>query len=300
MIAGLAGSLPEGTVLLNPGSLRAAADFVVHDGRDGPPELRRTPATLDALLLRIESLSDGAVVYVKSNLQEGFFKHAMPRLRAGIVLITAEGDWASPGPHRRYLDDTHIIRWFGQNCDLAEPHAKFEPIPLGFAEPHWPHGDPAAMLRVHRRMLALIDKPVAAHASFHLNLSHPHRATVWATLQDRPGIIFEPRRIPPELLWIRHVGYAFAISPRGAGRDCHRTWEALLLRTVPIVESSCLDPIYEGFPVVRVDDWRSVTPDAMRQWQVRFADAFTPEMFERLTARHWFGRIRAAAGSSPP
>jgi hypothetical protein len=98
------------------------------------------------------------------------------------------------------------------------------------------------MLRVHRRMPPVADKPLKALASFHLKMSHPDRYWVWAKLRSNLEIAFEPRRIPPELLWIRHVKYAFEICPRGNGLDCHRTCEALLLRTIPIVRSSTLDP----------------------------------------------------------
>ena len=109
------------------------------------------------------------------------------------------------------------------------------------------------------------------------------------------GVVFEPRRLQPEALWDRHAEFAFAISPRGAGLDCHRTWEALLLRTIPIVKHSTLVPAYEGFPVAMVRDWAEVTSDAMVAWRAALADRFTPEMFQRLTAAHWTARILEAS-----
>ena len=45
------------------------------------------------------------------------------------------------------------------------------------------------------------------------------------------------------------------MSPQGNGLDCHRTWEALILKTIPIVRTSSLDPLYEGLPVVVVHEW---------------------------------------------
>jgi hypothetical protein len=120
------------------------------------------------------------------------------------------------------------------------------------------------MVRVHRRMLPVTDKPLKAHASFHLNLSHPDRYGVWQKLRRNANVVFEPRRIPPELLWIHHVCYAFEICPRGNGLDCHRTWEALLLRSIPIVRTSTLDPLYEGFPVVIISTGKRSHP---RPWR---------------------------------
>jgi hypothetical protein len=187
------------------------------------------------------------------------------------------------------------MRWFGQNCDLAVSHSKFVPLPLGFAEPHWPHGDQRAMLRVHRHMPDVAEKPLKAYASFHLTLSHPERHRVWQQISSLPYFAFEPRRIPPELLWIRHANFAFEVCPRGAGLDSHRIYEALLLRTIPIVRTSRLDPLFEDFPVVVVADWREVTEEAMKCWRKEFAGCFTAAMFERLTGSYWLARIRAKA-----
>jgi hypothetical protein len=99
----------------------------------------------------------------------------------------------------------------------------------------------------------------------------------------------------PEALWDRHADYAFAVSPRGAGLDCHRTWEALVLRTIPIVKHSTLLPVYGGFPVAVVRDWTEVTPKAMAAWRAALSDRFTACMFRRLTAAHWTARILEAA-----
>jgi len=289
--------LPADAVLLNPASLWAISDFVVHDGRDAPPEFRFNPPTVSRLLARIETVRDGDIVCVKSNLCRAFFAIAFPRLRARIVLLTVEGDWGTPGPHLPQLEDDRIIRWFGQNCDLMGPHPKFAPMPLGIAAPHWPHGDQRALLRVHRDM-ARAGQKLEAHASFHLTLSHPERSEVWSRLERRAGLAFEPQRLPPEKLWARLADYAFTVSPRGAGLDCHRTWEALALRSIPIVKRSTLDPVFEGFPVVKVDDWGDVTLAAMAEWRAALADKFTADMFQRLTAPHWTALILAAGASA--
>ena len=288
--------LDAGAVLHNYGDLRAVCDFVVDDGAGVPNHVVREPRPIDAFAREPDRVRDGAVVCVKTNMVDGFFAAAFPRLRTRIVLVTVGSDWSTPGRHAPRLADRRIIRWFGQNCDLPKPHPKFEPIPLGFAEPHWPHGDQAALLRVHRRMPATADKPLKAYATFHLTSSHPERHHVWQQIRDLPDVVLEPRRVPPELVWIRHAGYAFEICPRGAGPDSHRIWEALLLRTLPIVQSSRLDSLFVGLPVVQIEDWREVTREAMAHWRAELADRFTAEMFERLTAAYWISRIAEAAG----
>jgi hypothetical protein len=292
--------LDDSVVLKNQQNLFEACDFLIHDGTGGVAlELQRHPQLLDAFLNQIDAVPDDAVIFVNASMMKGFFEATFPRLNIRFVLVTAGVDCSTPGPYCCHLDDERIIRWFGSNCDLATPHSKFETVPLGFADWHWPHGDQAAMLRVHRRMPPIADKPLKAHASFHLNLSHCDRYEVWQTLRRNPNVVFEPRRIPPELLWIHHAGYAFEVAPRGNGLDCHRTWEALLLRTIPIVRSSTLDPLYEGFPVVIIRDWEEITAEAMGLWRHRYAGEFTAAMFERLTRNYWVEHVWGACGRDP-
>ena len=60
--------------------------------------------------------------------------------------------------------------------------------------------------------------------------------------------------------WKKHKDYAFELSPSGNGLDCHRTYEALILKTIPIVRTNTLDSIYldHDLPVVIVKEWNEV------------------------------------------
>ncbi|KAJ1458170.1 hypothetical protein M885DRAFT_513211 [Pelagophyceae sp. CCMP2097] len=80
-------------------------------------------------------------------------------------------------------------------------------------------------------------------------------------------------------LLLRH---RFVASPNGHGRACHREWEALAAGAVPIVDydaSPAMAKLYEGLPVVRVSDWRTVTP------------AFLESEWRRIQQRHHRGDL---------
>ena len=49
------------------------------------------------------------------------------------------------------------------------------------------------------------------------------------------------------------------LCPRGVGIDTHRTWETLLLGSYPIVESSELDSLFVGLPVLIVRSFYELT-----------------------------------------
>ena len=286
-------TLPAGIALKNRATLPDSCDFAIQC-QDGEENLG--PALVDALIDRLDEMQPGTAIFVRSTLLAPFFERAFPLIRQPFVLVTGGCDAPSPGPWRRALEDQRLVRWFAEDSDLSLPHPKFEPMPLGISDPNLPIGNQEIMLRLHARMPAVEDKPLLAHSSFHLTLSHSSRREVHAAIRNIEGVVLQPRRVAPELLWIRHAGHAFVISPRGNGMDCHRTWESLLLRSIPIVKRSTLDELHSGFPIAIVDDWREISLAAMANWRDRLKDGFTPAMFQKLTRDYWAQRIRAMAG----
>lgn len=55
--------------------------------------------------------------------------------------------------------------------------------------------------------------------------------------------------------------YKFCLSPPGRGVDTHRTWEALMVGTIPIMISTNLDALFEELPVIIVKDWNIIDVD---------------------------------------
>lgn len=49
----------------------------------------------------------------------------------------------------------------------------------------------------------------------------------------------------------------FSISPNGNGIDCHKIWESLYLKTIPIVTKSINIDYYSDYPILIIDDWGS-------------------------------------------
>jgi len=54
------------------------------------------------------------------------------------------------------------------------------------------------------------------------------------------------------------ASHKFVLSPRGNGVDCHRTWEALYLRTIPIVKKSTCMNEFKELPILYVDKWEDL------------------------------------------
>ena len=61
-----------------------------------------------------------------------------------------------------------------------------------------------------------------------------------------------------------HKSY-YTLSPRGAGEDCHRFYEAIYLDSIPIVKrtNTVFDKLYNVFPCLIINDWSEVTEELL-------------------------------------
>jgi hypothetical protein len=59
----------------------------------------------------------------------------------------------------------------------------------------------------------------------------------------------------------------YTLSPRGAGEDCHRFYEAIYLDSIPIVKrtNTVFDKLYNVFPCLIVNDWNEVTEEHLTE-----------------------------------
>ena len=69
------------------------------------------------------------------------------------------------------------------------------------------------------------------------------------------------------------------LSPLGLETDSVRTWEALVLDCIPIVEHTFLDPSYDRLPVVMVHDWAEVTPAFLEKKYEELKDRKSDEIY---------------------
>ena len=70
--------------------------------------------------------------------------------------------------------------------------------------------------------------------------------------------------------------HKFMICPEGHGVDCHRNWESLYMRRVPVMKlSPYFARLMAGFPVLFVKEWSDVTKELLEQSDHLFQQAQT-------------------------
>jgi hypothetical protein len=68
--------------------------------------------------------------------------------------------------------------------------------------------------------------------------------------------------------------HKFMICPQGNGVDCHRNWEVLYLKRVPIMKRTpYLQELYKDYPVLWVDDYAEITKTLLTNNEYLFDQA---------------------------
>ena len=85
----------------------------------------------------------------------------------------------------------------------------------------------------------------------------------WATCRFNKDSMHFPYSMYKEFL-TEMRDHKFMICPQGHGMDCHRNWELLYMRRVPIMKiSPYFTRLMSGFPVLFVDKWEDITKELL-------------------------------------
>lgn len=103
---------------------------------------------------------------------------------------------------------------------------------------------------------------------------------------------FQPNPLPVDHTWDLQSKYQFVLSPHGAGLDCHRTWEALLLGCIPIVKAARLNDLFKDLPVITVNDYSQINANFLKNSLAQLSSNSINT--EKLMMRYWKAKISNA------
>ena len=249
----------------------------------------------------------GSTAYVTSSALPAFVP-VLDTIPEKIVLVSGDSDDSVPDSvfseeqFQNFIGSDKIIHWFSQNC--VGTHAKLSKIPIGLDyhtlsdKDYEEWGSRATPLEQERRLKeiakearAFYERTQKCYSNFHFKM-YGDRAEAKEKIPEE-CMFYEPTSVKRYESWKNQTKYAFVISPKGIGLDCHRTWEALCLGCIPIVKTSPIDSLFEGLPVLIVKDWSDVTPKLLENTVKDFKKKEKSGAFhyKKLTLKYWVNKI---------
>ena len=186
------------------------------------------------------------IIFIKTDYVDSFFQTI--KLEKEVIIITHNSDIGVSESFLKYLNLEMVLKWYAQNICIN--HEKLHSIPIGIANLEWPHGNTEILQ-------SIIDKNHAKsnliYCNFNLNTNFLERSKCLKYIENF-GLKLSPTIDFESYLTDLSKSY-FVVSPNGNGIDCHKTWEALYLKTIPIVTKSINSLHYSHLPIVFIDDW---------------------------------------------
>jgi len=196
-------------------------------------------------------------VFVKTDYIREIYERFILKNNLNVNLITHNSDINIDESYRDICDNKCIIKWYAQN--VCYNHNKLISIPIGIANERIISNDVTEHFHygAHNILKSVIDcnldKTNLVYCNFNPNTNLIERMNCLNKIQKK--VHNEPTKLTYKEYLRKIATSYFVISPNGNGVDCHRHWEALYLKTIPIVTKSININFYKKYPFIVLNDW---------------------------------------------
>tara|TARA_B100000287_G_scaffold435571_1_gene504575 strand:+ start:2955 stop:3755 length:801 start_codon:yes stop_codon:yes gene_type:complete len=167
--------------------------------------------------------------------------------------------------------------WLAQNKDLKHPNVEGIPIglenmilrtnsaALGGKFSSQVEGAMEKAMLINQYASLEVPKSEFTYMNFNVKTYPQEREMVWEMFKNEKWVT-TTQGLSLQKFYFDLASHKFVISPRGNGVDCHRTWEALYLRTIPIVRRSTHMDEFSDLPIYYVDDWSEISYTKLNEY----------------------------------
>jgi hypothetical protein len=226
-------------------------DLIQNQNRSMPQKLTKISE------LEAEQIKRYKTIYVYTHFLDSFFNKFFEHLRDDTVLISHNSDLGIHNNYLKYLEGNKIKKWYCQNRETSHP--KLFSIPIGLANSQWPHGNQYLIKSIREKNNI---KNILVYKNFDINTNSYERNICNSITRDNSIPLSTQQTIAE--YWDTMSRSIFVISPPGNGIDCHRIWEALYLRCVPVVKEHEAFSQFKHLPILFINRWEEVTIDFLK------------------------------------
>ena len=241
---------------------------------------------------KAEDIKEGSIVFLSGECLDEFFNKIHPNINCCYKLITHNSDRGIGEKEISYIDHK-VIRWFAQNALVIHP--KITPIPIGLESLSYSN---AGRLSLFKNLAYPRNYKKDILVNFNVLTNPKERKDCLEKMRkNKLANIVEKKISQRDYIKLLKSSLAVA-SPPGNGEDCHRTWEAILFGTIPIVKRSAFVEHFAslGLPLWIVEDYSEITSASEKELRKKCEVLLARSIgiSKNLLAYHyWQGIIRA-------
>ena len=236
-----------------------------------------------------KNVKPGDTIFIRKASR--FFKEMHPKIEHPYIVVSA-GDSQDQmiDEYKGYLNEDKVIAWFGVHPNkMAMTHPKFHPLPLGIMQDHDFYDEQEELNDEFRELREEVEKKHLVYMNF--STGYGDRKHVRELFLNKPYCKTTDNGIAYSSYLEEMAECYFALSPEGTGPDCYRTYEALLVGSIPIVKRSQFDVLFEDLPVLIIDTWEQAANETFLKEALK---KITSKKYtiEKLYTHYWTSKIQ--------
>ena len=257
-----------------------------------------------------EKMNAYDTVYLSNLTLRIIYKRLYKQITKPFILVTGEGDCECPNEvfetnadFDEFLKWDKLQHWFCQNCLIVHPKITLIPLGLDYHTMMYfshirgdrgpkltPMEQETHLMDLRKTMRPFWERIPVCYGNFQFLTTTKYGGDRKEAIAKIPSnAIYYDCKHQRKQTFINQTPFAFVASPFGQDYECIRTWEALCLGCIAIIKSCPLDRLYEGLPVVIIQDWSEVTPEFLQKTLVEYKEKHLNNEFkyEKLHKYYW-------------
>jgi hypothetical protein len=251
------------------------------------------------------NMFDGMSIFVGSDYLQYFVSSILDKIKNKFILVSGTSIKTCPievlnqGSFFKLINNKYLIRWCSQN-NVIQNYPSIIQIPLGL-DYHAVYNDPKKWEKIadgkspveqEKIMIDVINKSKPfyerinkIYVNFEVSADRFGQRKDCLKKISKSLLEMYQQKLKRTQTWINTTKYAFVLSPYGEGMDCHRTWEALILGSIPILKSKEFVNMFKDLPVLFVDDWSDINQQLLDDTIEKFKNMTFN--YDKLTLDYW-------------
>lgn len=236
--------------------------------------------------MNINMLQDDSIIFCKTNYLSDLFIF-LKNSNKNYILISGRGD--SKITNEIYIKKPKcIIKWFAMNNQLN--YSDIISLPLGVENSYGcEKGSSIIIDDFLKEYNNKVKKDFKVYFNCNIMNNVGERMNCYNSLCKNKYFYSQSNLRFSE--YIHQVNKSFFVaSPEGNGTDCHRTWEALYMGSIPIVKNHNIFKDCKELPILFIDSWKQITEKFLEEKYEYFNN--TSFNLEKLNINYWFDIIK--------
>jgi hypothetical protein len=177
-----------------------------------------------------------------------------------FILIFHNSDHNFQEIHLKLFNSlSKLKKIYTQNMNII--YENVYPLPIGIANSMWPHGN----LSLLNKIIELNNpKYNFIYFNFNIDTNREKRIECYNKILSKNISFLQNQN---QEYYLQNLSsYQYAICPEGNGIDCHRMWECLYLKVIPICKRNILVEYFSRiYPIVILDDWLDLNISSLQK-----------------------------------